>query len=124
MKLYTEYLKGRCQRVSIKDTSSQNILVPKQSKIQHGIPQGSILGLLLFFIYINHLPMAIGGISIPILFADDTSVLTSSKNRDELDLKLNMVLHIINNWVASNLPYKFSENSVYAIYNQKCYNNR
>jgi hypothetical protein len=32
-----------------------------------------------------------------------SSVLISSKNPDELDLKLNMVLHIINSWFASNL---------------------
>jgi hypothetical protein len=42
-------------------------------------------------------------ISILILFSDDTSVLISSKNPEELDLKLNMVLQIINNWFVSNL---------------------
>jgi hypothetical protein len=102
-KLYTEYLKGRCRHVSTKDTSSQNMLVSKWSKIQHGEPQGYILGPVSFLIYINDLPIAIGDISIPILFADNPSVLISSKNPYELDLKLNMVLHIINNWLASNL---------------------
>jgi hypothetical protein len=59
----------------------------------------------------NDLPMVIGDISVPIFFTDYTSVLISSKNRDELDLKLNMVLHIINNWFASYLlPINFQKN--------------
>jgi hypothetical protein len=102
-KLYTEYLKGRCQRVSIKDTSTQNILLSNWSKIQHGVPQGSVLGPVLFLIYSNDLPMAIHDISIPILFDDDTSVLVIDRNPNELDLKLSVVLQIINNWFTTNL---------------------
>ena len=47
--------------------------------------------------------MAINDISIPILFADDTSVLVIDRNPNELDLILSVVLQIINNWFTSNL---------------------
>ena len=50
------------------------------AKIKHGTLQSSILGPLLFPLYINDLPKIINKTSAPIIFADDTSILFTHSN--------------------------------------------
>jgi hypothetical protein len=69
-------------------------------KINHGIPQGYILGPLLFFVYINDL--SLNRISTPVLFADDTSVLITSQNPKEFNIFTNEILQKL---VGSKLIY-------------------
>jgi len=56
----------------------------------------------LFIIYINDLPLRINAVSEPILFADDTSVLISSRNFEDFCSVLNLVLSHIIKWFAAN----------------------
>jgi len=50
--------------------------------VKQGVPQGSVLGLQLFIMYIIHLPMSVKHVSKAILFADNTSVTVTDKDHD------------------------------------------
>ena len=98
------YLTNRRQFVSINGSNST------ERSVKHGVPQGSVLGPLLFLIYINDLHNCIKN-SKTRHFADDTNLLyiSNKKNRNRnITRKLNTDLKSLNNWLLSN---KISLNS-------------
>ena len=94
MDLFRSYLSNRWQYVKLNQTKSE--LKP----INIGIPQGSILGPLLFLLYINDLPNASD--FFVKLFADDTVLSLSCKNLKELNKKASMELDKIYKWLVAN----------------------
>ena len=63
---FENYLSGRYQRVTVLGETSDTL------PVLSGVPQGSILGSLLFLVYVNDLPHSISGESTVAIFADDT----------------------------------------------------
>ena len=91
---FQNYLTNREQYVEINGTKST------KRTILCGVPQGSVLGPLLFLIYINDLPSATDLFTI--LFADDTTFQLSGNNPVDLFLKANIELQRAADWFSTN----------------------
>ena len=93
--LLTSYLSCRTQQTLFQGhlSTSANISV--------GVPQGSILGPLLFLLYINDLHLIIQN-SVCHMFADDSTFCSSSTDINEIERNLESDLSNISNWCSSN----------------------
>jgi len=89
------YLRNRYQRVNINTNHSTDNL-SKWREVQHGVPLGSVLGLLLFLMYINDLSKSVSNITSAILFADDTSFIVVDCDETALKLKTKEVSKELN----------------------------
>ena len=87
------YLSNRTQRVVIKDALS-NI-----GQLKAGVPQGLVLGPLLFLVFINDIADGMTGLGR--LFADDTSIGHIANDKDSLQDMLNLNLAYLNDMVFS-----------------------
>ena len=67
-------------RVQISDVGLNETSSSAWEKINDGVPQGLVLGPLLFLIYVNDLSKTVNDKTVPILFTDDTSVIVKSPN--------------------------------------------
>ena len=102
-------LNKREQFTSINNTHSD------KKNISCGIPQGSILGPLLFLIYINDLPNVLKKLY-SILFANDTNVFLKGNNLNSLSTIINEELNKLSIWLASNKLTLNIEKSHYVIF--------
>ena len=108
----TSYLTNRKQFVTIGDASSPLL------DISMGVPQGSTLGPLLFILYINDMSNSLSCLK-TIHFADDSTLhLTMNKN-ENIALRVNAELAIINTWLISNKLFLNIDKTKYMIFSIK-----
>ena len=92
---FRNYLVNRKQYVSYCDTNSECL------DVSCGVPQGSVLGPLLFIIYSNDLPNVISN-SQCILFADDTTIYSSFENIKDLQYSVKNDMNALSDWFCAN----------------------
>ncbi len=95
--LIQSYFTNRYQKVTYNNNSSS------WERINCGVPQGSILGPLFFFLYINDIPTVISDNNNMVLYADDTSFIITDKKSENFNSHANMIFNNINIWFRNNL---------------------
>ena len=92
---FESYFSGRNQQCSVNGRLSNS------RSLICGIPQGTILGPLLFLVYINDLPNCLAHAE-PRVYADDTLLTFASNNMKDIEFYLNQDLANVNQWLIAN----------------------
>ena len=92
---FQSYLTNRKQYVEVNGASSDVL------DVMCGVPQGSVLGPLLFLIFINDLPAVCKKLKF-YLFTDDTNIYFESDSLDLLGKTMNKELKKVDKWLTTN----------------------
>ena len=96
VKWMKSYLTNRRQKTKFSSTISEIEIV------KSGVPQGSILGPILFIIFTNDLVTAFNDQALVVSYADDTQLLVAGKTLQEVKEKLEMIIKIAQKWYKNN----------------------
>ena len=110
---FTSYLSDRSQYVSVNDHTSDHL------KITCGVPQGSVLGPLLFLIYINDL-QNVSKLLTFYLFADDTNIYYKSNEITHLQKIMNRELKKVKKWLDANRLSLNIDKTNFVIFHPPC----
>ncbi|XP_046685907.1 uncharacterized protein LOC124371605 [Homalodisca vitripennis] len=102
LKWFESYLKDRSQVVEIKSTvkGTTKAFRSQPLPIQRGVPQGSVLGPVLFILFTNDLPEYLSEYTKTLMYADDTTLILDNHSPENLCL---------NAYIAVNMAYQYCD---------------
>ncbi len=98
------YLENRCQIVDL------NGVILDCLAISYGIPQGSVLGPLLFVLYINDFKMACSN---KLVYADDAAISVSHERKEDIENELSREMEGVSKWFCHNCLYIWGKLKLY-----------
>ena len=101
-KLITSYLSERSQRVRIGSSQTVNN-TSSWAPMKYGVPQGSILGPLMFTLYTNDLPCIVNRNITPVIFADDSSFIVTNNTMKVTINDIKALIDQIQKWYNTNV---------------------
>ena len=111
--LYHSYLDNRYFRTSVYNDCDNSNKVWSWAKLRHGAPHGSVLGHLMFLLYINDLTKIINKTSASIIFDDDTIILFAHSNLIYFNKNIHIVFATLSKWFRANQLYLNFNNTNY-----------
>ena len=112
LQLIKSYLSNRKQYVSVLDENSETL------PVRFGVPQGSVLGPLLFLLYINDI-CNVSDNGKFILFADDTNIFVAADSKSAAYNAANSILNTVQNYMKCNLLHINKKKCCYIYFSPK-----
>ena len=115
LNLLKSYLTSRLQCVTFQDKTSEVL------DVNYGVPQGSILGPLLFLLYVNDIVNCYSESDCKfVLYADDTNIFITGPSKEKTFIKANKILKIVSDYMKSNLLHINMSKCCYIHFQPNC----
>lgn len=113
LRWFESYLNDRRQKVKLNNSMSDSL------PVEYGVPQGTVLGPLLFLLYINDIVGVVENCGVE-LFADDTMIYISGTNLMQMQQKVNQDLEHLFHWLCKNNLSINTAKTKFCIFGRKC----